>query len=671
MKKTTLPVVWVVSLLLLLVIASLISGESSHFYGIADDQEQTISFEQPVKIVKTLVVEGEKVMQGDLLMEVRRESLSSNLAIVADELQELKSRNTEDIVALESKLISLQAKREALRADMDSQIKVLQSRYELNSSFVKQLAEAESKSTSLKLQISPLLDEINGLKKQRRHLMAELQAEIGNIEFQLNVSQRPIHSQISGLEEKKSELMRQVSGLQIRANFSGRVGSLLFKAGETISPYTPILTVHSSRPSYVKAYINENVINKVKLGQKVWVQSSTQLTDESIIIGTVESLGSRIVEYPERLKKNPLVSAWGREVVVRLEQNHALLLGEKVIVQLEKPVSILAAISASTDAMADVITDEMPKTSIYTMIDSYFIITSSDKINATKIEASGILKETSTSSEYLVIGDEAEKGDVELYKMSHQGVITNKIKIDFQQHEKIKIDDIESISHDGKYIYLAASLSHNKKGKLKSKRRKLIRLEKNANTFIYRGSVDLYRRLEDLSTSSENEKVKDFLQDAIFSKSIDIEAHNVINGDLYLGFKTPLNINDESVILKINNIDEIFLDNSTKASIWAELKLNDKNNSASFISDMLFEKNQLLLLSVNNNNDKPFSFLWRFNMQSQKLTRLSSFENLKAEGIAHSISGGSQYILVFDEDGKSASRHLSLNTRYLNISGNM
>lgn len=49
-------------------------------------------------------------------------------------------------------------------------------------------------------------------------------------------------------------------------------------------------------------------------------------------------MGNRIVEYPARLKKNPEVPVWGREVLVRLYTlEHTLLCGEKVQVFLENP----------------------------------------------------------------------------------------------------------------------------------------------------------------------------------------------------------------------------------------------------------------------------------------------------------------------------------------------
>ncbi len=396
MNKILLPAVWALSFLTLVALATLLSGESSHFYGIADDQEQTISFEQPVEIVRTLVVEGEEVQQGDLLMEVHRISLNSSLAIIDEELQELESRNTEETETLRSRLVTLKSTQEAQRTVIDNQIQKLQSRYDLNRNLVKQLDDRNNQDNLAAPQISPILDEIIGLRKQRHHMMTAVQAEIDNIEFQLNVSERPIYAQISALKEKRSELVRQMTNFRIYAIFSGRVGSILFKPGETISPYQPILTVHSSNPSYVKAYINENVLNRVKLNQTVWVQSSTQQSTDTVIAAKVESLGSRIVEYPERLKKNPLVAAWGREVVVRLSDTHALLMGEKVIVQLNEPVSLLNAISSGSSAVATKVTNFM----------------STNATSAFTNKGSDLLKEDATSSRNILLNHDVKKNSI-------------------------------------------------------------------------------------------------------------------------------------------------------------------------------------------------------------------------------------------------------------------
>ncbi len=48
--------------------------------------------------------------------------------------------------------------------------------------------------------------------------------------------------------------------------------------------------------------------------------------------GTVVGVGSRIVEYPVRLRKHPDLQVWGREVVIKIPENNQFILGEKVVI---------------------------------------------------------------------------------------------------------------------------------------------------------------------------------------------------------------------------------------------------------------------------------------------------------------------------------------------------
>jgi len=676
MKKLLLPVAWSLSVLLLAVLASAMSGESDHFYGIADNKEQTIRFEMPVEIVRTLVVEGEAVKQGDLLMEVRNESLQSSLAITEDKLQELKSLDEENIATLNSQLLSLNAKMEAQRADMDSQINSLKSRYELNKDFMKQLSESdpESKITGTDEKLNPLREEIKGLQRQRQHLMASLQAEIDNIEHKLSTSERPVDARIDGLEEKKKEALRKLSTLKIRANSNGRVGSTLFKAGETVSPYQPILTIHGSCPSFVKAYINENVINKIKLGQNVWIQSSTSQSGDEVIEGAVESLGSRIVEYPERLRKNPLVSAWGREVIIHLEETSSLLMGERVIVQLKKPASLFASLFTSRAEAAAVNDRKLTINSngipVYSKADTARLFSNNTLLDASHIEASGIFKDPDGAG-YLLIGDEAEDDILDLYRLDEMGEITEKVDVNPHQNSMPIIDDLESISGVGKYIYVCASLSHNKQHELKNKRRRLIQLEQNGPAIVYRGYIDLYEYLEKLSRSTSDTKTRRFLKHALASQLIDIEAHSVINGDLYIGFKLPTNVNGEAIILNLGSIDSILSGEQVEGRIWQTVNLKDRESGElTVLSDMLAKDGKLLLLSVKEDRRHPVSHLWSLDPDTGKLLEMAVFSDLKAEGITRSNQGDDEYMVVFDSGGGTASRYIKFKTGNRKIPGN-
>lgn len=175
------------------------------------------------------------------------------------------------------------------------------------------------------------------MKKQKSHAGKAIQAQIDNLNEQLKGESRPIYAQVNALKEQRSELDRQESELVVRAELTGKVGNILYKEGETIDAFQPILSIHALQPEFVKGYIHENVYNKVQANLKVWISSTTLGGNSFYYEGTVENIGNRIVEYPQRLRKSLLASAWGREVLVRLNDKSNLLLGEKVSIALERP----------------------------------------------------------------------------------------------------------------------------------------------------------------------------------------------------------------------------------------------------------------------------------------------------------------------------------------------
>lgn len=78
-------------------------------------------------------------------------------------------------------------------------------------------------------------------------------------------------------------------------------------------------------------YIHENSAQTIATGDEVEVVRES--TRENSITGSVVGVGSRIVEYPIRLRKNPDIPLWGREVQIKIPEENNLLLGEKLIIR--------------------------------------------------------------------------------------------------------------------------------------------------------------------------------------------------------------------------------------------------------------------------------------------------------------------------------------------------
>jgi multidrug resistance efflux pump len=637
-KKIILPIVWVMALVGALILSTSLTDQSLHFFGIAGKPEQVINFQYPVEIVQSYVVEGKQVEQGDLLLEVKRRELDAELNNIDQEIRRYTLQKQETINTTNSQLASLTAKKQAIIADMDYQIHRLQQRLKINTNILKNISGKYKQ---------PNRTELNDLIRKRRFSVEAIQAEIDHLTAQLNSSNRPIDAQLKALQHRKDEMQRQTIALKVRAQFNGRIGSVNFKTGELVSPFQAIMSVHSATPRYVKGYIHENIVNDVKVGQAVWVKSIAFSEDAKQLSGTVESLGNRIIEYPERLKKNPLVPAWGREVNVRLKNDNHLLFGEKVQVLLSTPEQTSLALNLINDTEAAVL--ESNPDQLYLKIKS-----DDPDIKSKKIEASGLVW-IENEHHYLLISDEKYKHKTGLFIMNEQGMIEKRLTL----QNKDAIVDLESISTDDGYIYLLSSLSHNEDDELKKKRKRLIRFKYQNQKVKQQQKLNLYKVLKTIRDNQPHTRLAAFLHQAIADHSMDIEAHFVSNNDLYIGFKAPLENAENTMIVKISNVNAMFEGIIPQAEIWYSPQLLDPETGEPMqLSDMTMVDDQLYLLSVSRSDVKN-SVLWKYQTRHDALKNIQGFPGLKAEGISYRREQ-SLLTAVFDRGKKKHSKLLSI-----------
>lgn len=326
MKKILLPAIWILSLVGIFFLTGSFNKSTTQFFGITDNREQSVSFQEPVEITEIMVIEGQHIKKGSILLKAKRSELVSQQSVLNNQFDELQARQNESQATTSAEIKVLRAKQRAELAGIDAQIQQLRSKQRINNQLYQNITGSSVQSAS---QSGPLMQQVEALRNQRRYLSSSLQAQINALRTRLSSGAKPVLSQKKQLSDQLAELKRQSEELTIYADFTGRIGSVNHKKGEHVASFQGIITVHGLSPDYVKGYIHENVSNDVRVGQDVWIHS-IYAKDEPAVKGFVESLGSRIIEYPERLRKNGLVRSWGREANIRLERNNPLLLGEKV-----------------------------------------------------------------------------------------------------------------------------------------------------------------------------------------------------------------------------------------------------------------------------------------------------------------------------------------------------
>ena len=284
------------------------------------------------------------------------------------------------------------------------------------------------------------------------------------------------------------------------------------------------------------------------------------------------------------------------------------------------------------------------------------IKSNNSKIKAKKIEASGILWLPSLSR-YLLISDEKYRDQPSVFMMDEDGIISSPLFPSSQENRLV--DDLESISTDGHYIYMLSSLSHNSKDKLKKKRKRIIRFKYQNEQVTKLQKINLYRVLRSIKDTQKDTKLSIFLQHAFDDHSLDIESHFIENNNLYLGFKTPLTHNGESLIIKLTDVEALFSGETPFAEIWQTIRFNSiKQEEPMYLSDMISVNGQLLLLSVLDTDEK-YSALWQYHPETQLLKNLQQFPDLQAEGITYRHDKA-VLTIVFDDGKKRHSKYLNI-----------
>jgi len=646
-KSRFLGFVWILAVAAILLLLQGIQGAATQFYGIAESQLRSISFQHPVEIVDIPVVEGEQVSFDTRILEVRRYDLDIELQVIDEQINEIRARQASTRHLASAEIANLKAELSARQQALTTQIDNLESTHRLNQ---KLLASISTEKTSGSAESSPMRVRIDGLKAEQKRLEQLYRARIHQQQQKPTDLSGPGDARSAELEKNKSELRRQSQALVVRAPFAGSIGSVLFKRGEQVAAFSPVISIQGSHPQNIKGYIHEAVSNHVQIGQTVWVQSLNAIGDNQLVRGRVDSLGSRIVEYPERLKRNPLVSAWGREAIISIKPGSGILQGEKVTVMLQRPeppqqrlTRLLNEYLPIAEVQAWVGESVYPATSAAAAIEVRI-----DVSESRQIEASGLVWYPPAEI-FLLVSDEHSA----IFEFRPDGVLRAQLDLD----EDGGVDDLESISMDDGYLYLAASMSKPRKGERQPERSRFLRIKLQRGAIESSESIDLAGLLAELANNPQTEaRTRAFLNTAFKSGDIDLESHAVRDNRLYLGFKAPLDVDSGSVILQLDDVNGLFAGRPPTTSIWLSVKLgkatNDKRRR---LSDFVLADDGIYLLSVAAAGKQSISFLSHYNPDSGALTDIAEYPGLKAEGISLD-PGAKTATIVFDGGGKAPSR---------------
>jgi multidrug resistance efflux pump len=647
-------------------------SESDTFYGIADTTEIVISSGSPVEIRRILVAQGQLVGRGDTLLELHNPELELRISQISHELNELRARKSAHASLSKSELLQLKAQHEERASEIRAEIQELEAQYELNRNLVSELRslDGDQSASGIVDHQNPILVKLESLRKLLKLAQDPSRVYETRLASALSTDGDPLTEQVARLEDELRILLEGRRGMLIRAQISGLIGSVNFKAGEKVSPFKPILTLHAVSPSLVRGYIHENVYSQVSVGEKVTVKSNQDGRQK--VEGEVVGVGARIVEYPERLRKRADILIWGREIIIRLPPENRFLMGEKVVISLPKNRGATAAREAVPPAPdappAPAIPENAPeipaglediqaaRTATASMA-GQSSPSAGVKSELEGIEASGLVF-LPDLDRFLVISDDTEKKRPILFLMNASARIGKTVTVQGLD----KMDDMEAISVDGKgALWILSSQSRTKKGKLPDHRKLLVKAKRDGEKIELAGKALLHDLLRKAAQGNPDEPWASFLHMGFEGEGIDIEGMTVRNDGLYLGFKAPL-LDGKAVILRLPDPEALLqgtVPGRKDIAIWKLLDLKDeRTGTACGLADLHSVGGDLYLISTGtaagqgHEDGRHAGELWVLRTGAERPERLKDFGGAKPEGVAMHPASGSLYVVFDNGSGK-------------------
>jgi len=452
----------------------------------------------------------------------------------------------------------------------------------------------------------------------------------------------PLSVEIAELENERKYLERQRNNLYVFAEIDGIVGSVNFKRGERAPSFASLVTISPDSPTFVQGFVHEQMRSAVHVGSRVRVSSLTNSAES--VEGTVVSVGSRFVEIPYRLAPMAAGNAlWGREVMVEINKDSSLLLGEKV--QIAPGFSLFSSLVAMADPSAN---GQKPKA-----VELSPILLPSPLVDRTSFEASGAVYRGDLHK-YLVVSDDTDNVDSPLlFLVSEDGSVEER---PLQIPGLKEIEDMESISADQDNVYVMSSLSTKGVGDPKGTRSQLVRFRLRGLDASGTESVQIGKLLRNLIAKSSDPVLRELTRQGL--EKLEVEAHSVKDGALYIGLKSPLGGEETSVFLRVPSVNSLFPgDDATPAiEVWKTVKVAAVGKKSQRISDLTFVGDTMYFTTTVK--EEKGSAIWSITKDGEP-TLVQAFDVSGLEGIAYNPAKN-QFFLTFDNGNGRPSEFASV-----------
>ncbi len=326
MKINPVYIIMVLGLLILVPFTRHLQQRPTSFYGIAENQDLDLSLEYPVQVKAVHIKEGQSITKGQVLAVLQRNDIPYQQATLGQDQKRLLSEKNELLASQQADLRQVNQEQQDALFQIDNEISSLEAQLARNSTLLEGLNSVEG--TKPAPAANP---EIEALKAERTTVAATFDTQRQNIRQEVAARLQSLETRLQQITIEQQEIQRQTEELELRAPKDGIVGSVNFVPGEQVATGETILNIYQLHPNQVTTYIPEGQLTDLQMGDGLAI-SSLQNPDYTIT-GTIIGLGNKIRELPVRMRRDPAVQAWGREVLLDINETNKLMQGERVLVE--------------------------------------------------------------------------------------------------------------------------------------------------------------------------------------------------------------------------------------------------------------------------------------------------------------------------------------------------
>jgi multidrug resistance efflux pump len=457
----------------------------------------------------------------------------------------------------------------------------------------------------------------------------------------------PLGAALQVMDARIRSLHEQRGRLVLRAPADGHIAAVHLRTGGVAGPREPVATIVGTAGGKVIACLVETNALDVNVGDlaKLYLRSG----DGSALDGHVIGLGPIVDSLPSRCRPNVRQKAWGRDVVILLDEPASLLPGQVLDVEIARgervaPGSAKAALQAAPtlQSVRDMVLPE-------------------SLVKRSRFEPSGLVW-VPQLLRYVVVSDDTGQKDLDehapwLFTMDRRGQVDpSPMPISGAD----SVNDLESITTSpGGGLYVLASQSRTRKGKRPSARRLFLHLERAVDGFKVAGQRDLFGMLEALEPSALAKLGITDLTD------LDIEGMTAFGAGLLIGLKAPVDAEGRAVIWKLDRPAVLLSGGSLEEAglaLWRTVRLEveaDGKRVPGGIAELLVLPDTSLVLastaSIGDPSSQDGTLWWAPAVTGDaplQARRIEAFSGLKPEGLALSPSPG-RMIITFDRGSKT------------------